>query len=331
MTTNGATLELVAGSEVVPVAAFGSDAISLKGRIAGQVEQFTLSIANGTNRVRVPFRGAVSGTGGEVVVATADRERVLSAAAAGLTLDPSRLRSLVTPVAPAATTGRRHTRTQLLAVAACIILAAYVGVRLWDKMTTVVPRVAFLATDVTTLLSPTSGRISFIEPNGAVEAGQPAVGIQTTSGKSLLIDAPGNVEIVSGEKTVGDRIKRGDPLLAYAEPGAQLYLRAVVDRDQAFRIAGGTQVRYSRLDTPSQSVTRDVPAGDLHIRALPFNGQQHLYEVRIPIEGGDEQFRALPVSLRFQQSLPASLLQSLRAIGLLAGAAPLPSFQGDTR
>ena len=325
-----AVLELTAGAEVLPVAAFGDEAISLQGRLAGQLDRFTLSIANGASRIRVPFRGAVITNGGEVVIDPADRTRVLHAAAAGLTLDPARMRTLVTPAAPPVAASRRRSSTQLLAIGAVIVLGAYVGLRLWDKVTAVEPRLAYLATEVTTLLSPTSGRIAFIEPPGAVEPGQPAIGIETTSGKSLLIDAPGNVEIVAGEKSVGDRIKRGDPLLAYAQPDAQLYLHAVIDREQAFRIAGGTHVRYSRLDAPSDSVGLDVPASDLHIRALPFDGHQRLYEVRIPIASDDEQFRALPVSLRFEQSLPASLAQGLRTIGLLA-ATPLPTIEGDTR
>ncbi len=325
-----AVLELTAGSRVLPVAAFGDTAISLTGRLTAEVERFTLSIANGASRIRVPFRGTIATNGGEVVVDPADRERVLHAAAAGLTLDPARMRSIVTPAAPATAMRRRRTRSQLLAIGAVVVLGAYVGLRLWDKIATIEPRVAWLATEVTTLLSPTSGRVSFIEPNGAVEPGQPAVGIETTTGRSLLIDAPGNVEIVSGEKAVGDRVKRGDPLLAYALPDAPLYLRAVVDREQAFRIASGTHVRYARLDASADAVHLDVPATDLHIRALPFNGHQHLYEVRIPVTGGGEQFRALPVSLRFEQGLASGLMQGLRAIGLLSGVA-LPTIEGDAR
>jgi len=325
-----AVLELIAGAEVLPVAAFGTEAISLQGRLAGQLDRFTLSIANGASRIRVPFRGAIATNGGEVVIDPTDRERVLSAAAAGLTLDPARMRALVTPASPPIAAARRHTRSQLLAVGAVVVLGAYVGLRLWDKVTVVEPRLAFLATEVTTLLSPTSGRITFIEQPGAVEPGQPAIGIGTTSGKSLLIDAPGNVEIVAGEKSVGDRIKRGDPLLAYAHPNAPLYLHALVDREQAFRIAGGTRIRYSRLDAQSETASIDVPASDLHIRTLPFDGHQRLYEVRIPVASGAEQFRALPVALRFEQSLPSILAQGLRAIGLLA-ATPLPTIEGETR
>jgi len=330
MTSTAATLDLVAGSEVLPVAAFGAEAISLKGRLAGQLDRFTLRVANGASRIRVPFRGAVSSNGGEVVVDAADRERVLAAAAAGLTLDPARMRAIVSPAPVPRAARQRHTRARLLvALVACLILGSYVGYRLWNKITTIEPRMAWLATEVTTLLSPTSGRITFIEPPGAVEAGQPAIGIETTSGKSLLIDAPGAVDIVAGEKSVGDRIKRGDPLLAYAQPGAPLYLRAIVDREQAFRIASGTHLRYSRLDTPSDVVSRAVPAADLHIRALPFDGHQRLYEVRTPIDGGGEQFRALPVSVRFEQDLPSSLLRGLRTFGLLA--TPLSIIEGDAR
>jgi len=329
MSNPAATLELVAGPEVLPVAAFGAEAISLKGRLAGQLDRFTLSIANGVSRIRVPFRGAVITDGGEVVVDPADRERVFAAAAAGLTLDPARMRAMVGPAPVARAERHRHTRARLLALAACLILGSYVGYRLWTKVTTIEPRVAWLATEATTLLSPTSGRITFIEPPGAVESGQPAIGIQTSTGKSLLIDAPGTVEIIAGEKSVGDRVKRGDPLLAYAQPGAPLYLRAIIDREQAFRIASGTRVRYSRLDSLSDAVTLTVSAADLHVRALPFDGHQRLYEVRIPIAAEDEQFRALPVSVRFEQDLASSLLHGLGGFGL--PTTPLPIIEGDAR
>ena len=330
MSSTAATLELVAGAEVLPIAAFGNEAISLKGRLAGQLDRFTLSIANGASRIRVPFRGAVSTNGGEVVVDPADLERVLAAAAAGLTMDPARMRGMVGPAPAPRAARQRRTRATLLALVACLVLGSYVGYRLWNKVTTIEPRMAWLATEVTTLLSPTSGRITFIEAPGAVEPGQPAIGIETTTGRSLLIDAPGAVDIVAGEKSVGDRIKRGDPLLAYAQPDAPLYLRAIVDREQAFRIAGGTHLRYNRLDTPSDVITTAVPAEDLHVRALPFDGHQRLYEVRIPVANTGEQFRALPVALRFEQDLASSLLQGLRSVGILP-AIPLPNIEGDTR
>lgn len=312
-------IELVAGSQVLPVAALGTAVISLRGRLAdaaAPLHDFTLWVSNGASRVRVAFRGEVEANRGEIVVAEADRAMVL--AAASLAMDGPRhetLRSLVTPVGPQAER-RRSPAGKLIAIVACVVLGAYVSVRLLDKLTFIDARVAYLATDVTTLLSPTSGRVTFLENLGSVEAGQPAVGIETTSGKSLLIDAPGNVDIVAAEKTVGDRVKRGDPLIAYALPDAPLYLHAVVDRDQAFRIAEGTRVHYARLGDASTAVTVDVPAGDLHVRALPAGKAGQLYEVRIPITAGDEQFRALPVQLRFEQGLVSSLADALRTLGL---------------
>ncbi|HEY9009854.1 MAG TPA: hypothetical protein VIN06_02445 [Devosia sp.] len=334
MTTAAASavLELVAGSQVLPVASFGTETVSLRGSLSAasaKLRHFTLSVANGASRIRVPFNGTVSTRNGEVIIDAADRQLVLSAAAAGLTLDPVRMQALVTS-APVAARPARRKRGQLLALAACVILGAYVAGRLWDKLATIEPRMAYLATEATTLLSPTSGRISFIEGQGTVEAGQPVLGIETTSGKSLLIDAPGDVEIVSGEKHFGDRVKRGDPLLAYAQPDAPLYLHAIVDREQAFRLASGVRVRYARLDTQSDTVVFDVAAEDLAIRALRSDGHSQLYEVRVKVTAVDgEQHRALPVSVRFEQDFGTSLAQSLGAIGLLAG---FPATgQGETR
>lgn len=330
-TTTPAVLELVAGTEVLPVASFGTETISLRGSLgaaSARLKHFTLSIANGASHIRVPFGGTVTAKNGEVIIDGADRQRVLSAAAAGLTLDPVRMQALVTAVPIAAPPVRRKA-SQFVTLVACTILGVYVGVRLWDKVATIEPRMAYLATEATTLLSPTSGRISFIEAQGRVEAGQPVVGIETTSGKSLLIDAPGDVEIVAGEKDPGDRVKRGDPLLAYAQPDAPLYLHAVLDREQAFRLASGLRVRYARLDTPSETVAFDVSAPELTIRALPSEGHQRLYEVRVRVAAaGGEQHRALPVSARFEQNLGASLAQSLRAIGLFAGVPA--TIRGET-
>jgi hypothetical protein len=313
-------IELVAGHEVLPVAALGNAVISLRGRLtdaAAPLRDFTLWISDGASHIRVPFQGEVEPNRGEVVVAEPDRATVL--AAASLATDGPRheaLRSLVTRVGQRATR-RQSSTVKLLAIAACVVLGAYVGLRLLDKLTFIDARVAYLATDVTTLLSPTSGRVTFLENLGSVEAGQPAVGIETTSGKSLLIDAPDDVDVVAAEKTVGDRVKRGDPLLAYALPDAPLYLHAVVDRDQAFRIAEGTRVHYARLGDASTATTLDVPASDLRVRALPAGTGGQLYEVRIPVAAGDEQFRALPVQLRFEQDFVSSVSDALRPLGLL--------------
>jgi hypothetical protein len=305
------TMELTAGSQVLPVLSLGTEIVSLGGRIgdaAARLDRFVFSVLGGPVRIDVPFSGHVAANGGEIVVAEADRA-LLAAAASG------RLDALVTP-ATARATRRRRTRAGMLAILVIIALGGYVGVRLWSKTTSIEPRIAYLATEVTTLLSPTSGRVSFVEDLGPVDQGQPAVGLETTSGKSLLIDAPGNVDIVAAEKAVGERVKRGDPLLAYAKPDAPLYLRAVVDHEQAFRIAAGTTVSYSRIDTPADTVRFEAAAADLHIRALPAEGDHQLYEIRIPLPAGEEQFRALPVHLRFEQDLAASLIEALRSIGL---------------
>jgi hypothetical protein len=320
LTSDSAAIELVAGTEVLPVASLGTEAIVLKGRLgqaAAQLELFTLSVVQGASRIRVPFRGAVEPHGGEIVIAPDDRAMVAAAATGGF--DPGALRALVTAAEPADAPRRRATRARALALVTCALLGTYVGARLWDKITGITPRVAYLATDATTLLSPTSGRVTFVEALGAVEAGQPAVGIETTSGNSLLIDAPGSVDIVAAEKQVGERVKRGDPLLAYALPDAGLYLHAVVDRDQAFRITTGTRIRYARLDASSAPVVIDLPASELEIRALPADRGTELYEVRIPVLAGDEQFRALPVQLRFEQDPVAAIGHALSALGL-----PLP-------
>lgn len=312
------SIELLAGDEILTVSSIGTAALSLGGRLsetAQQLDRFVLGIADGASRIRVPFRGRVATNGGEIVIAEEDRA-LLAAAALG------QLDGLVTPYAGAGVRQRRS-RHLLPMVLACLVLGAYVSVRLWDKITTIEPRVAYLATEVTTLLSPTSGRVSFVEAVGPVESGQPAIGLETTSGKSLLIDAPGNVDIVAAEKAVGERVKRGDPLLAYAPPDAPLYLHAVVDREQAFRLAAGTRVRYERLDAATGSTTVDVPASDLHIRALPREGDHQLFEIRIPL-AGEEHYRALPVRVRFEQDLAFNVIDALRATGIpaIAGVAP---------
>lgn len=313
------TMDLLAGTQVLPVASIAADAIVLAGPLgtaAASLERFTLQVADGASRIRVPFRGSVGAGGGEVVVAPDDRGRVAAAAATTRRLDAEALRALVTPVDPHHGSAARRSRVTLLALAACALLAGYVGLRLWDKVTGIEPRVAWLATEVTTLLSPTSGRVTFVQPLGAVDAGQPAIGIETPSGKTLLLDAPAEVDLVAADKAVGERVKRGDPLLAYAHPDAPLYLHAVVDRDQAYRIAGGTRVRYARLDASAAPVVLDVAAADLHIRALPHDGRGQLYQVRIPVTAGSEQFRAMPVQMRFEQPPLAALAHALGAVAL---------------
>lgn len=329
-TANRGTIAILAGTEVLPVASIATGAVVLVGRLgapAAQLERFTLQVADGASRIRVPFRGSVRTGGGEVDVAPDDRGLVAAAAATTRRLDAETLRGLVTPVGPGHARPAARSRTSILALAACLLLAGYVGLRLWDKAISIEPRVAYLATEVTTLLSPTSGRVTFVQSPGAVEAGQPAIGIETPSGKNLLLDAPAEVDLVAADKAVGERVKRGDPLLAYAQPGAPLYLHAVVDRDQAYRIAGGTRVRYARLDASATPVVLDVAAADLHIRALPGDGTSQLYEIRIPVTAGSEQFRAMPVQMRFEQDPVAAFLHALGAVGLPTGT---PVAEGGT-
>ena len=323
-------VSLQAGNALVPVSRFGAEAVILARRLdveAALLKRFAVNIANGARRLQVWFAGEVSADGSQVVIAPEDRAHVQSAAAVVAGFSADRLRALIRPQ-PINVVARRHwPMAQSLALATVLLLGGYVGVRFMDKVTTIQPRFAYLATEATTLLSPTSGRVTYMRAPGAVQAGEPAVGVETTSGKNLLIDAPGNVDIVTAEKSPGDRVKRGDPLLVYAEPDAPAYLHAVVDREQAFRISDGVEVRYSRPDQPGDAVAFSVAANELHVRLLPGSASEALYDVRVPVEPGAEQFRAMPVEVKFKQSPVTAALQALRGFGV--PSTELPAAAGD--
>lgn len=315
-------VSLQAGTTLVPVSRFGAEAVILARRLdadAARLTRFAVNIADGARRLQVWFAGQVSADGSQVLIDPEDRAHVQSAAAVVAGFTAERLRALIRP-RPIELVARRHwSRASGLAILACLMLGGYVGLRLSDTVTSITPRFAYLATDATTLLSPTSGRVTFLRGPGAIAAGEPAVGIETPSGKNLLIDAPGDVEIVTAEKTTGDRVKRGDPLLVYAEPGAPLYLHAVVDRAQAFRISEGIDLRYSRLDQPGEAVTLQVAASALHVRLLPGDANGGLYDVRVLVATDGAPVRAMPVDLTFRQSPVTALLQALRGFGVSPG------------
>lgn len=275
--------------------------------MARRVGRFLLVWRNGEDRIELPVAGRVWDDGLGIDL---DQAQPGSAAASriaeGERPDVALMRSalegkVIEPVKKRA--GR--VISTLFLVVACIVLGTYVGSRLYHALVTTVPRVAYLATEVSIIASPTSGRLAFAAGEGAISAGEPVVGVENARGKTVLLDATDAVRVVSLEQRIGAHVKRGDPVLTVAAADPAVYLVAIVSREQAFQLASGTTVHYALLDASApRSQKLFVPAGGLMLTALPATlGADPLFEVRVRIEGSDLLARAAPVSVEFEQSL----------------------------
>jgi hypothetical protein len=321
LTTSG-TLSLFDGVGETPVASVAPGRISLITEIARRTGRFVLIWQRGSDRIEIPLRGQVSADGRHVETSESPVAARLGDNSADVDhLEHALLRAAFEDDEPAAP-AKRSTRivVGVLLAMLCLALAAYDLSKLYHAAVTITPRVAFLATEVSTINSPTSGRLTFIAEPGEITTGEPVIGIENAGGKTILVDATTDAQVISRDHMIGDRVRRGDPLLAIADRDPPVYLSAILSREQAFDLTHGVIARYALLDGGPPSVTETfVPGEAFTLKALDGEtraGEAPLYQVRFKIDAKDVLTRGAPVYLEFQRTLGDSVGTGLTAAGL---------------
>ncbi|HWA20480.1 MAG TPA: hypothetical protein VG757_15960 [Devosia sp.] len=314
----------VGETSVTAVAAHG---ISLANAIAQRAGRFILIWRGGASRIEVPLLGKVAPDGLTVESETGTLGSELGRAS-GDRMDVALVRSAFA-AAPEVLEGRHGASLllRLLLVALILVLGIYDAMRLYHAVVTITPRVAFLATEVSTINAPTSGTLAFVAGKGQIGRGEPVIGIENARGKTILVDAADDARIISVEHAIGDRIRRGDPLLAIAAPNPPIYISAIVSREQAFQLTHGVTAHYALLDGGQPQVIDLFIAGDqLSLTVLPeaSNGSTApLYQARFRIDAENVLTRGAPVYLEFERSLSDSIAASLGTAGLTPEQAAL--------
>lgn len=191
-----------------------------------------------------------------------------------------------TAFAPASERHGRGAASAALLVG-CLLLAGYVGTRLYHEITVITPEAAYLSSELHPIMSPASGRVVFLADPGSAEAGEPVFGIETATGKTVFVDAPDSTTIVGQQAAAGGRIERGAPVLTTASGNPTLYLRMVVPRSDAFRIGAGAVLHYTTLEA-DHPVERSMTLDAARVLATPLPAdparvQDPLFVLRVPV------------------------------------------------
>ena len=323
------SLWLFDGVDETRVAAIAAHGVSLGSAIAQRAGQFMLIWRKGGSRIEVPLVGQVAADGLTVECETGDLASQLGTAHAGSRVDRALIRSAFA-TAPNTTDKKRTTASLVLRgvlVALILALGAYDGVRLYHAAVSITPRVAFLTTEISTINAPTSGTLAFVALKGAIGEGEPIIGIENARGKTILVDAVEDARVISTERAIGDRVRRGDPLLAVAATDPPVYISAVVSREQAFQLSHGVTAHYALLDGgPPRMIDLFVAGDEIQLTVLPqtgTSGAAPLYQARFRIEAADVLTRGAPVHLEFERSLSDSIEERLGTAGIAPERAAL--------
>jgi len=335
------SLTLYDGLHETGVVAAQGGRLSLATQLARRVGRFVLIWQRGDDRIEIPVSGQVRDDGLVVELDAGQAAAAIDTIAGDSPpLEHALLRSaLEARDRTAPRSGWGPVVLRLLAIGGCLALCAYDGLRIYHAVVSIVPRAAYLATEVSTINSPTSGKLAFAADPGNVAMGEPVLGIENVHGKTILVDATQDVRIIAADKKVGERVKRGDPLLAIADRNPPVYLVAIVTREQAFDLSSGAQVLYSRLEgAVPDMVSAYVPGSQFELTALPEAPGapvEQLYQVRFRVADTGDLSRAAPVTLEFRQSLRLRFSEALSKLGVPADLAatllkPLDAMEGTS-
>jgi hypothetical protein len=314
----GGSLTLFDGVNETRVAAITQGSLTLAEAVAQRAGRFMLIWHHGATRMEMPISGSVSADGMRF-----DNEGE-SFALPGVTNDePGTSRALLhsalageAEVAVERNVGRAVLRNALAVL--CVVLGIYDAAKLYHVAVTIAPRVAFLSTEVSTINAPTSGTLAFIAAKGTINSGEPVIGIENSRGKTILVDAAEDAMVISADHAIGERIKRGDPLLAIAAPNPPVYISAIVSREQAFALTHGVVAHYALLDGGApRMIELPLKAGDVSLNEMAGgNGAAPLYQARFRIEADNILTRGAPVYLEFERPLSDALEANLTGAGI---------------
>jgi hypothetical protein len=316
LATDRGALMLFDGVEETPVAAVTAGGLSLARAIAQRAGRFILVWQRGATRIEMPLRGRVTADGlsfesegNPLPVSLAVDRPDLALVQSAFAAEPE--------VLPKPRLGRLVLRLILALV--CIGLAAYDLVRLYHAAVTITPRVAFVSTEVSTITAPTSGTLAFIAGAGPISAGEPVIGIENARGKTVLVDAQEDARVVTTQHRIGERIRRGDALLAVAAPNPPVYVSAIVTREQAFALSRAVTAHYALLDGGAPArIELTLAPGDVLLNTVSTAnaGEAPLYQARFRIDADDLLARGAPVYLEFERSLSDAVAAQLASAGI---------------
>lgn len=192
---------------------------------------------------------------------------------------------------------------KLAAFAAALVLATTCGF-LWLQETVTIANTASLVTsDYRLITSPVTGTVIFVNENGTVAAGEPVFGIEGTSGRPAIVNAP--MDLTNFETVVkpGSRIERGKALARISMETATPKLIAYVDLSAALEIAKGAvakvnfrndQVAFVRVGREQILTTVD-----------DLDTSNPVMKVEFELENGYQPLVGETARVRFQASTPA--------------------------
>lgn len=321
------TLSLFDGTHETKVVGFGDGLLLLAEEIANRTGRFLLIWQRGADRIEMPFSGSVRDDGRSVALEddpAGTLSRSLTKAGDGIG------RALIETALAGEPPARkeRHIARLLLRMAivlACLGLLGYDAYKLYHASITITPSVAYLSTEVSTINAPTSGTLTFAAGPGSIAKGEPILGIENARGKTILVDATEDVRIVVQDRQVGDRVRRGEAVLAVADNNPPTYVDVVMSREEAFRLSSGAYVHYAFLhEAPTAGRTVYIAGDAFALSMLPDDsgsGEPTLYRVRFRIPE-DALARTEPIVVEIQQSLADRVTTLLNGFGVAPDLVP---------
>jgi alginate biosynthesis protein Alg44 len=195
-----------------------------------------------------------------------------------------------------------------VAAAAGIVLTAFVGTSLYDRLLVVPARSAIVTTDLVTVPSPVGGSVAFLAQAETVKRGEPLAALETIDGKSNMVASPCDCLVQVRYAVMGDFVTAGMPMISLRRQDAKPYVAAFVPRDQIMRIYDGATARV--VLTNGQQIT------DTQIRVVPANeqnasapGSNELIKVVVDLPAGTDAARRIgePAKVFFEAGLQKSL------------------------
>jgi hypothetical protein len=151
-------------------------------------------------------------------------------------------------VAARASSGASGTRKRLVAGLAALVLAGAVGFLWLQQHLTISNTSSLVTSDYKLVASPVTGTVVFVNDDKTITAGEPIFGIEGTSGRPVIVNAPISTANFEAVASPGARVERGKALGRIADENAAPQLVTYVPFSEAIAIAKGAVAQVNFRD-----------------------------------------------------------------------------------